>query len=175
MKLDWKVYLLIAGIVVLGILIVFLHKILMFLMFILLTSAVALFARFVPVMKYIGLELITLSTIFVGITFGPVLGAVYGFVMLLAHLMIGDYYMGVYVVWLIPEYALLGFLSAVFQSEMPIFGVIFISSMNILNLFLTSITENDRLGKHIPYVVGNILLNGAVLILLFDSIMKILG
>lgn len=175
MKFDWKIYLLIASILVLGVFAIFLQKIMVFIMFILLTCAIALFVRFVPVLKYIGIEFITLSTIFIGFIYGPVTGAVYGTAFLLAHLLIGDYYIGVYLVWLLPEYALLGFLSGVFGSSISSLSLFLIVGMNVLNLILTGFLEGDRLGKHLPYVVGNIVINCAIMILFFDSVIKIVG
>lgn len=175
MKLDWKIYLLIASILALGIFVIFLQKVMIFLMFIILTCAVALFVRFVPILKYAGIEFITLSTIFVGFIYGPVIGAVYGTALLLAHLLIGDYYIGVYLVWLIPEYALLGFLSGAFNSIISSLSLFLIVGMNVLNLILTGFLEGDRLGKHLPYVIGNIVINCAVMILFFDSVIKIIG
>ena len=175
MKFDWKIYLLIAGILVFGVFAIFLQKVMVFIMFILLTCSIALFVRFVPVLKYIGVEFITLSTIFIGFIYGPVTGVVYGTAFLLAHLLIGDYYIGVYLVWLLPEYALLGFLSGVFSSSISSLSLFLIVGMNALNLILTGFLEGDRLGKHLPYVVGNIVINCAIMILFFDSVIKIIG
>ncbi len=175
MRLDWKVYLIIVGILLLGIFAIFLKNILVFVMFVILTCAVALFVRFVPILKYIGLELITLTTIFAGVIYGPVVGGIYGLVLLLAHLLLGEYYIGVYVVWLIPEYILLGILSGTSSNIGGILGISFIVIMNVLNLIFTAFTEGERLGRHVPYVIGNIVINCAVLILFFDSILKIIG
>ena len=107
----------------------------------------------------------TLSTILVGILYGPMLGGIYAFTILLAHLMLGRYYMGAYLAWVIPEYILLGVISGILGNQIiGLWGVLFIVVMNALNLLFTSMAESDRAAKELPYVVGNTIINSVVLL-----------
>lgn len=91
--------------------------------------------------------------------------------MLLAHLILGDYYIGTYLIWLIPEYILLGVLSGIFETGIigPL-GVAFIIGMNALNLFFTFLGENERFMKELPFAIGNSIINSVILIQFFNSI-----
>lgn len=171
MKLDWKIYSIAVGILVLAVMVLFLKK---FFFFLVISSATALLAvvlRFLHPAKYLGIELVTLSTIFVGIVYGPVIGGVYAFVMLLVHLVLGDYYIGTYLVWLLPEYILLGVLAGIFGTGMiGSLGVAFIVGMNTMNLIFTFIGENERVVKELPFAIGNSLINSVILVRFFSSI-----
>lgn len=175
-KLDWKIYAVGIGILLLAVLIFLLEKILFFLIISSATIIVALILRFLHPVKYLGIELITLSTMLVGVVYGPVIGGIYGFVILLAHLLVGNYYMGNYLVWLVPEYILLGALSGIFGTEIiGALGVSFIIGMNVLNLILTLVGENERFAKELPFAVGNAAINSILLIHFFGSIVQFIG
>src|SRR3989344_4702153 len=60
--------------------------------------------------RNIGVEFILLTTVFAGINYGPEAGAIVGFVLITFHLIVAQY-MGPYVLWVIPQYALAGFLA----------------------------------------------------------------
>lgn len=176
MKLDWKIYSILAGILILTVMVLFLKKFFFFFAIILATSLLALILRFLHPIKYLGIELVTLSTMLVGVVYGPVIGGVYAFVMLLMHLILGDYYIGTYLIWLIPEYILLGVLSGIFGSGIiGHLGVAFIIGMNALNLFFTFLGENERFMKELPFAIGNSIINSVILIQFFNSIVTFIG
>lgn len=165
MKLDWKIYSIAIGILMLVAMAIFLKKFFFFLVISLATVMLALILRFLHPVKYLGVELITLSTILVGVVYGPIVGGLYAFVMLLMHLILGDYYIGTYLVWIMPEYILLGILSGLFGTGIigPL-GVAFIIGMNVLNLFFTFLGENERFAKELPYAIGNSIINSVILV-----------
>lgn len=171
MRLDWKIYSIGVGVLLLAIMILFLEKIFFLLVISLATVLVAVILRFIHPLKYIGIELVTLSTILVGVTYGPVVGGIYAFVILLAHLMLGDYYMGTYLVWVVPEYVLLGVLTGIIGTGVigPL-GVAFIIGLNLMSLFFTFVGESDRTAKELPYVIGNSIINSVVFLKFFGSI-----
>lgn len=74
MKLDWKIYSILAGILVLTVMVLLLKKFFFFFAIILATALLALILRFLYPVKYLGIELVTLSTILVGVVYGPVIG-----------------------------------------------------------------------------------------------------
>lgn len=171
MKLDWKIYAIAIGLLLLAGLILFLEKLFFFLVLTLLTVLVSLILRYLQPLKYMGIELATLSTILVGVVYGPVIGGVYGFTILLIHLILGHYYMGSYLIWVIPEYILLGILSGIFKNELSaILGLFLIVGINVLNMFLTSIAESDRVARLLPYAIGNSIINSVIFIQFFDQI-----
>ncbi len=176
MKLDWKIYSLVVGLLLLATMILFLEKVFFFLIITLATVIVAAVLGFLQPLKYVGIELVTLSTMLVGVIYGPVIGGLYGFTILLIHFMLGRYYMGTFVTWVLPEYALLGVLSGIFRTNIiGILGLSFIVGLNILNLLLTFIAETDRVGKELPYTIGNIALNSIVFIQFFSLIVKFIS
>ncbi len=176
MKLDWKIYAAIIGLLVLGVMIFFLKKFFFFLAIISATALLAGILKFLHPVKYTGLELVTSSTMLVGIVYGPVIGGIYGFTMMLVHLILGDYYIGAYLMWLLPEYVLLGILSGILGTEIIGFiGVFFIAGLNLLNLFFTFVGENERFVKELPFAIGNIIINSFILLQFFSSIVNFLG
>lgn len=173
MKLDWKIYAVGIGILLLAAMILFLEKVFFFLIITLATLLLALVLRFLHPVKYLGIELITLSTMLVGVVYGPVTGGVYAFTILLAHLIVGDYYIGTYLMWIVPEYVLLGVLSGIFGTGIigPL-GVSFIIGLNLLSLFFTFVGENERFVKELPFAVGNAIINSVIFIQFFSSIVN---
>ena len=170
-KLDWKVYAVIIGVLLSALFVAFLEKVFFFLVVSAATALLAIILRFAHPAKYLGIELVTMSTMFVGVVYGPVLGGLYAFTMLLVHLIVGDYYMGAYLMWVAPEYILLGVLSGIFGTGVigPL-GISFIIGINLLNLFFTFVGENERFFKELPYAVGNSVINSIILVKVFGSI-----
>ncbi|MBI1978633.1 MAG: hypothetical protein HYS62_01060 [Candidatus Aenigmarchaeota archaeon] len=165
MRLDWKIYVIAAGALLLGLMILFLEKVFFFLIIALATILVAIVLRFVPPLKYLGIELVTLSTMLVGIVYGPVLGGIYAVTILLAHLIIGDYYIGAFLAWVVPLYISLGIASGILGGNLiGVLGVMVIAGINALSLFLTFIGESERVAKEMPYVIGNTLINSVLIL-----------
>ncbi|MBI2542851.1 MAG: hypothetical protein HYW24_01575 [Candidatus Aenigmarchaeota archaeon] len=169
-RYDWKFYSFIS-LLILGMMILVLGKIFLFILIVVLTLVVSLLLRFFQPLKYIGIELVTLSTFLIGIAYGPVVGGLYGFSALLLHFIIGHYYIGHYVIWVIPEYVLIGVFSGILQNQIIGFIVPIIIILNLSNLFLTFLTDPERAGKHIPYVIGNTAINSIIALQFFEQIL----
>lgn len=165
MKIDGRIYAAVVGLLVLAAIALFIGKVFYMLAAILATLALAVLLGFMQPVKYIGIELVTLSTIFAGIMFGSLAGAVYGVMILLAHLVLGRYYIGPYLVWLLPEYAALGAVAGIMGSGIiGLFGISFIVSMNLANLLMTFLVDRERTAHHLPYVLGNTIINSLLLV-----------
>lgn len=173
MKLDWKIHSLVLGFLILCVFGFFLEKVFFFFLTILVTLLLALLLRFLQPLKYVGIELVTLSTIFVGIVYGPVFGGLYGFIVTIAHFMIGHYYIGSYLTWVLPEYVALGILSGILKTGIigPI-GVSVIIGINLINLLLTFLFEREQAGKLMPFIIGNITINSLLFIQFFEAIVN---
>lgn len=175
-KLDWKIYSILLGILLLAVLVLFLKKFLFFLIIVGATILVAFILRFLQLLKYAGVELVTLSTLLVGVVYGPLIGGIYGFVLLLAHLIVGNYYIGTYLMWLLPEYVLLGVLSGILgEGIIGYIGMSFIVGMNLLNAFLTFLGENERFVKELPFAIGNSLINSILLLQVFSLVVDFIA
>ncbi|MBI2084133.1 MAG: hypothetical protein HYT70_00765 [Candidatus Aenigmarchaeota archaeon] len=164
MKIDWKVYAAVMGLALIAAIALFIAKIFYLVGAILATLLLALLLGVMKPVKYLGIELVTLSTILIGIMFGSLIGAVYGAVVLIAHLILGRYYIGPYLLWLLPEYALIGVVSGVMGNGIiSLVGVSVIAGMNFVNLFLTFLVDRERVGPYVPYVLGNVVINSLLL------------
>ena len=177
MKHDWKSYSVIAGVIVIGLMSLFFHNVLFFLLITLATVLLALILGFFEPLKYTGLELITLTTMLVGVVYGPWLGGLYGLIMLIVHLVLGRYYISQYVIWLVPEYIALGMFSGILglQNLSGTLGLSFIIGMNVVNLILTAVTETERVVNLLPYAIGNSIINSLVFIWFFNSLVTFIG
>lgn len=109
--------------------------------------------------KQIGIELATLSTVLVGVTYGAVPGAVAGLGLVTLQLVAGQY-TGSYIVWVIPSYAVTGFIAGFF-SGMDIFvlGTALTVGMQSLFATLTSVTAAGELSRYFPYAATNVIFN----------------
>ncbi len=164
MKVDWRIYTILAGILTVGVLLLLLGDILLIFGAVLVTLTMAFLLGFAKPLKYVGIELVTLSTIYIGVTFGAMVGAVYAVAILLMHLIIGRYYIGPYLVWLLPEYAVLGIASGVLKAGIiGMTGVLIVGSFNTINLLLTFVVEKERGMRYLPYVIGNTAINALLL------------
>ncbi len=174
--MNWRIYAIGSVALLLAILLIFLEKVFFFLIIILTTILVAVLLGFLQPLKYIGIELVTLSTMLVGVVYGPVVGGIYASAILLPHFIVGRYYIGAYLAWVIPEYILLGVLSGVLGAGIigPL-GVSFIVGINLLSLVFTFIGENERFGKELPYVIGNSIINSMIFVQFFGSIVNFIN
>ncbi len=175
MNIDWKVYSALAGVALLVLMALFINKLFFFLIISLATVLVALILRFGKPLKYMGVELITLTTMIVGAAYGPIIGGVYAFSFLLIQLVLGDYYIGTYLVWVLPEYVLLGVISGVFASNLNSIGIVLIIGLNVTNLIFTFLSENERFFKELPYAIGNSMINSVLFMQFFASVINLIG
>ena len=110
--------------------------------------------------KNIGIELVTFTTILTGVVFGPATGAMVGLALIISHLIIGHFAFGAYILWLIPSYIVLGFLSgAVTGFDFFALGIYLTLGMNAFNLILTALIFPQNLGNYLPYSITNIMFN----------------
>lgn len=159
-----KIGLIALPILVIGL--VFTKAVILFMLPIL-TLVVSLVLMLVHPLKYLGIELVTFTTVLFGFVYGPGSGLITGLVLIILHLLLGHYFLGTYVAWVIPEYGLLGYLAGTMTSVGFVnFGIYSIIILNVANVVLTMLAESQNLFKSLPYNFTNILFN----ILLFTQI-----
>jgi len=107
--------------------------------------------------RNIGVEFILLTTVFAGINYGPEAGAIVGFVLITFHLIVAQY-MGPYVLWVIPQYALAGFLAGKFASIIDL-GFYLAILMNAIGILCTFVFTKDDIGEYVPYAITNLIFN----------------
>lgn len=128
-----------------------------------LTAATAIVAAAVNAyeLRITGLELATFSTVLIGYSFTPLAGAVAGLVLVTLQMVIGGQ-MGVYALWVIPTYGVIGVLAGTVAMPITQLGVVITIGMHILFLGFTSYLTPEGLSGYLPYAIGNTLLNLAL-------------
>ncbi|MFH0874422.1 MAG: hypothetical protein V1859_00655 [archaeon] len=116
--------------------------------------------------RTIGLELATLAAVLSGKAYGPITGFIVGFVLILFHLIMSGY-VGMYFIWVIPSYAIVGLMAGVFSGvNIVTLGIISTILLNIVYLSFTLMTSPERLMVLLPYSVTNVIIN----VILFTTI-----
>lgn len=125
---------------------------------VLLSIGVTLFVRLTQI-RAVGLEIVTFIAIVTGFAYGSVWGASIGFLLMGFHLLASQY-LGIYIAWVIPEYAVLGFLAGVFSSmDIVTFGIYSAIGVNAFNIFMTLLLYRQNLAKFALFAVTNIMIN----------------
>ncbi|MBN2422041.1 hypothetical protein JXB41_02345 [Candidatus Woesearchaeota archaeon] len=116
--------------------------------------------------KTIGLELVTLSAVITGKVYGPFMGFLVALILITFHLVMSGY-IGMYIIWVIPSYCLVGIMSGIFNTyNISFLGSVLTVVLNIIYLSFTFIFSPGRLVKLLPYSISNVIIN----ILLFSTI-----
>ncbi len=170
-NLDLKIILAIAAIVI-GIFFFF-----SWLLVISLIVATMLVSFIVGKMRIrnIGIELVAFTAILTGFLYGTTAGIVVGLILIVFHLVMGGF-LGEYIIWTIPEYALMGYLASIMALSQSItsIGMILVIGINIINIIITAAIYRGRVANHFPWVLTNILFNAALFIFLAPSLVQIL-
>jgi len=167
LKLNYKIILITITSLVLLILFLTQKEIFFLLTATIVSIIISLIIRFFEPIKILGIELVTFSTILAGSFFGSSVGAVFGICLLILHLIVANYHGGPYIVWILPEYALIGVVSRFLIDAKML--VVMVAGINILNSILTLVFYRENFGKHFVFSLGNAVFN-AILILKFFSL-----
>ncbi len=109
--------------------------------------------------RNIGIEFILFTTVFAGVSYSPQAGAIVGFILIVFHLIVAQY-MGPYLLWVIPQYALAGFLAGKFSSlHASTLGLYLVILMNGIGIFCTLLFTREELGEYMPYTITNVIFN----------------
>ena len=114
----------------------------------------------IPSIKYFGIELIAFTIILIGFVYGPMAGAMAGFILLIFHLIVARYSFGVYITWLIPAYALAGFLSGMLKGiGLMNLGIYSTIGISLTNIFLSLALDNRNFSENLIYSMSNCAFN----------------
>jgi hypothetical protein len=81
-----------------------------------------------------------------------------GLALITFHLAI-PHYMGAYVVWVIPEYAIAAVMAAALSGSVESVGLTITVALNIVNVLLTFVVYRQNMARYLPYAVTNIIFN----------------
>lgn len=108
--------------------------------------------------KDIGFELVTFVAVLIGVAYSPWAGAVTGLVLILFHLAASQY-MGIYVLWVVPEYFAAGMLTGTLHGSVSSIGITITILLNAFNIAMTFLIFRQNLGRYLVYAASNIVLN----------------
>jgi len=171
LRLNYKIVLIAITSLILLLLFLTQKKIFFLLIATGISVATSLVIRFFQPMKMVGIELVTFPTILIGSFFGSFVGAIFGVSLLVIHLIVAQHHGGTYIVWILPEYALIGFLSGLLTDVKLL--IVMIIAVNVINSILTLVFSREYFGRHFIFSIGNVIFN-AILILKFFSLITAL-
>lgn len=110
-------------------------------------------------LKQIGIELATLATVLIAVTYGPLIGALIGLALVFLQITVGQY-TGSYIIWVIPAYGVAGFVAgSLAGTGIFVLGFGLTVVMQAFFATLTAATASGNLGRYMPYAVTNIVFN----------------
>jgi hypothetical protein len=120
--------------------------------------------------KSIGLELVTLSAVITGKIYGPLMGLIVAFILIIFHFMISGI-LGVFMLWVVPTYCIVGVFAGIFPiNDIVNLGIYLSIFLNIVYLSFTLIFSPGRISKLLPYSITNVIIN----VILFSTIGKLI-
>lgn len=124
--------------------------------------------------KGIGVELVLLISILTGMQYGSVAGAVVAFLLITIH-MISTQHINVYLLWVIPGYAAVGYLAGTTDMSITRFGIFAALGLNAFNLLLTAVTFRANVAKFLPFALTNVVFNAALFLFIAPSLIGIVS
>lgn len=116
--------------------------------------------------RWSGVELATFSTVMLGMAFGPRLGAILGLFVVTTQMIVGQW-IGPYILWVIPSYAVAGAVAGLLSTTNPVtLGIGITIGIHAIFLVFTAFMTPGGLPKYTPYAIGNIIFN----IILFQAV-----
>ena len=148
----------IAAFVLLSAVVMLVSDLILMLFLVLLSIGVTLFVRLTQI-RAVGLEVVTFIAVVTGFAYGSALGAAIGFLLMGFHLLASQY-LGIYIAWVIPEYAVLGILAGMFSgADIATFGLYSSIGINAFNILMTLLLYRQNLAKFVVFSVTNIIIN----------------
>lgn len=106
----------------------------------------------------LGLELATFSTVLSGYYFGPETGAIMGLILIISQMLTGR--PGVYILWVVPTYAVAGYAAGAFSGiAIATLGTSIVAGMQVVFIFFTALLSRGRLGDYLQYAAFNFAFN----------------
>lgn len=123
--------------------------------------------------KMLGIELVTLTTVLTALQMGPEAGAIAGFVLMTAHMVAGQF-SGAYILWVIPSYAIAGFVAGIAGTDITTIGIGIAFILNIVFTAITSVISPQGLSGQIPHAIGNTVFNAVIFMYIAPQLMAMM-
>ena len=144
------------------------------LMMIIISSIVLSYTMGTLHIKGIGIELVLLTSIITGLQYGSMAGAVIAFLLITIH-MLSTQHVNVYLLWVIPAYAVVGYLAGSTEMSIARFGIFATLGLNAFNLLITALIFRANVGKFLPFAITNIFFNTFLFLFIAPQIMSIIA
>lgn len=110
--------------------------------------------------RIIGIEFATFLGAITAIAYDPLTGAILGAVLIAIHMAVANY-IGPYIVWVVPSYAIGGYVAGIMGNAGSIVatGLYVTLLINGINLFFTMVIYRQHIGAYMPYLLTNIIIN----------------
>ncbi|MBI4214975.1 hypothetical protein HY546_03185, partial [archaeon] len=109
-----------------------------------------------------------------GVVYGPVIGAITGIVLVSIHLLMSGYF-GIYFLWVIPEYALAGWLAAQWSSQGILqLGMTITLLLHGINIIFSLFFRRHMIFQYMVYAATNVVFNFALFALAGPAVIGVL-
>ena len=126
-------------------------------------------------LRWLGVETATFATFVMAMISSPIKAALIGFVLISAQ-MIARQQFGIYILWVIPSYALMGAIVSIIQpSNIFIAGIAATIGLHLVFTVLTGLRTPQALSNYMPYAVMNVAFNAILFKLLASPILNIIS
>ncbi|MFC1648335.1 hypothetical protein ACFL1B_02640 [Nanoarchaeota archaeon] len=126
-------------------------------------------------LKWTGLELVTLTTVLFGMSFGSSSGAIIGLILVVLHLILGRYSPNIYIFWVIPSFVIAGAVAGMFpEASVATVGITIVVILHVVDTLLTALLSAPSLPKYLSYAVFNLIFNIIIFSLVAPKIMLVL-
>lgn len=122
----------------------------------------------------IGIELVLMTTVITGFAYGSMVALIIGFILITFHMVMSQH-LGVYLLWVIPGYCIVGFLSGTTTMSIAKFGIIATLALNAINFLITAIIFKENLGKFLPFAITNVAFNSILFLYAAPHIMNFIS
>ena len=110
-------------------------------------------------LRNFGIELVTFIAVLTALKYGPLVSLVISFILILYHLAAGGFF-GPYWFWVIPAWAVAGFICGFFQgADVVTVGIYATIGISLNNIIFTAIFSPTFLPKYMSFPITNIFFN----------------
>lgn len=110
-------------------------------------------------MRFLGIELVTFTSVLAGIIAGPIIGLWVALILIVFHLFINKM-MNVYVLWVVPTYCLMAVAAGLLKgADVTTLGIWLTFIANAFFLIMAAVTEAKSLANHIPWSIIDVIQN----------------
>ena len=170
-KINLKVMLIIALLLITAL---FFFNLLVVLSLIIVSLAISFLVGKSRIIRHIGIELVAFTTIITGVVYGGGISILIGLILIIFHLAMSGYF-GTYVIWVVPEYTLMGYVASLMTTmSITSVGLAIVIGISVLNMFFTFLVFRENVIRYLPWVMTNIIFNAVLFFFLAPPLVQVL-